>query len=163
MRRTRSWTVAMAAIATCALMPASALAAKGGGGGAPAPSSAPCVTLAPANPGQSFSRAVSVRARFDVTNCSAAPITLSTGFSSIATPWTSGPITATPVPCGGPSGPGATLTLKGGDRQTVEFSVPPTTCPMGPSGAILEVDASARSATATLATATAFYQLTIRP
>jgi hypothetical protein len=162
MRRTRGWTVALAALAVCALMPATALAAKGGGG-TPAPSSAPCATLTPANPGQSFSRGVNVRARFDVTNCSAAPITLSTGFSSIATPWTSGPITSTPVPCAGPVGAGPTLTLKGGDRQTVELSVPPTTCPMGPSGAILEVDASARSATATLARATAFYQLTIKP
>jgi hypothetical protein len=153
----------LAAAALCTVMPTGAIAAKGGGGGTPPPTSAPCVQLVPTNPGKSFSRAATVDANFGVSNCSASPVTLSTGFTSVSTAWAPTPITPTPVPCAGPSGSGDTLTLKPGEQRTVRFSVPPTGCPVGPGGAILEVDAVARSGAATLATAVAFYQLTIKP
>jgi hypothetical protein len=156
---------ALAATALLAPVTSAALAQGGpGGGGTPPPSSAPCVKLTPVNGGSTFKRSSTVGARFGAANCSSSPITISTGFTTVVTPYSVGPITSTPIPCVGPAGSGPQVTLAAGEQRTIELAVPQTTCPMGPSGAILEVDATARNAAgAALATGKAFYQLTLRP
>ena len=120
--------------------------------------------MTPTNSGAEFKRNATVGARFAVSNCSSSPATVTPAFTSISTAWSPIPIVPTPVPCAGPSGAAAPLTLKAGEQRSVEFSVPPNNCPVGPQGAILEVDATARNAaTSTVASATAFYQITLRP
>ena len=167
MNRPMRHTIPLAAVVLLAL-PAGALARGGGGGGGgggstPAPSTAPCVKLAPQNTGKKFNRNATVDARFGVANCGSAPITVTTAATSVSTAYTASPVTAdwNPVPCGGPSANGGSLTLKPGEQRSVEFSLPPTTCPMGPSGALLRVDATASNAAAVLATAQAWYQITL--
>jgi hypothetical protein len=163
-------TLAIVATAMAVAVPAQAAAkggAGGGGGPAPAPTptptGAPCLTLTPTNGGSEFKRNATVGARFAVANCSSSPVTITPSFTSISTAWSPIPIVPTPVPCAGPSGTAAPLTLKAGEQRSVEFSVPPNNCPVGPQGTILEVDATARDAASTVAKATAFYQITLRP
>ena len=158
--------VPLAAVLLLAL-PAGALARGGGGGGGggstPPPSTAPCVKLAPQNTGKKFNRNATVDARFGVANCGSAPIMVTTAATSVSTAYTAGPVSDgwAPVPCAGPSASGGSLTLKPGEQRSVEFSLPPTTCPMGPSGALLRVDATASDAATALATAQAWYQITL--
>jgi hypothetical protein len=147
----------------CVAMPAGALAKGGGGGGTTSPpSSAPCVKLVPTNTGKKFNRNAIVDARFGVSNCGSSSITVTTGATSVSTPYSVTPTEVAPVPCAGPSASGGSLTLKPGEQRSVEFSLPPSGCPMGPYGALLRVDATAQNASATvLATAQAWYQITL--
>jgi hypothetical protein len=157
-RTTRHALVIAAAAAAIAPTQALARGGTGGGGGTPTGVSGPCLTLKATNSGSEFKRGDTVRARFNLTNCSTTATTVTPAFTSISTPYSSGPIDAPPVSCAGPSGSGVSLSLKPGEQRSVELAVPPSSCPMGPSGAILEVDATARDATAT-----AYYQITLRP
>jgi hypothetical protein len=157
--------VALTAVLACTA-PTAALArggSGGGGGGSTPPTSGPCVKLAPTNTGKKFNRFATVDARFAVSNCGGAPITVSTDATSQSTAWSSTAITPAPVPCPGPTASGGALTLKPGEQRSVQFSFPPfSDCPMGPGGAIVQIDAGARdAASAVLATARAYYQISL--
>jgi hypothetical protein len=158
-------TVAAAAVLACAIAPTGAAARGGsgsGGGGGTTPSGTPCVTMSPTNTGKKFNRNATIDARFGVANCGSAPITVTSDATSMSTAWSSTAITPTPLPCPGPSASAGALTLKPGEQRSVQFSFPPTTCPLGPGGAIVQVDATARDAArAPLAAARAYYKVTL--
>jgi hypothetical protein len=161
MPRAFRWTAPLAAAAVCIALPSSLAVAKPVP--PPPPTSAPCVSLVATDSGKTINRFATGNARFNVTNCSSASLTVSTAFTSVSTAWSVIPIVPTPVPCAGPSGSGGSLTLKPGETRSVQFALPPTSCPVGPGGAILEVDAVARGTAATvLATATAFYSIALK-
>jgi hypothetical protein len=121
------------------------------------------VTLAPSNSGATFNRFKPIKARYAVANCSTAAVTVSLDATSVSTAWAPIPIVPTPVPCAGASATLGAITLRAGAQNTVEFSVPaPATCPVGPGGAILQVDAVASGVGLKPLTSTAFYQIALK-
>jgi hypothetical protein len=161
MPRALRCTAPLAAAVVCIALPSSLAVAKPVP--PPPPSSAPCATLVATDSGKTINRLATGNARFNVTNCSAVSLTVSTSFTSVSTAWSVIPIVPTPVPCAGPSGSGGSLTLKPGETRSVQFALPPTSCPVGPGGAILQVDAVVRGASAqVLAASTAYYSIALK-
>lgn len=134
-------TVALAlALAFALAVPGTALARGGAPGGTPTS----CTALTSVNPFLAINRKARADLKLDLRNCAVDPQIVTTTITSALDTVAADGTTST---CTGPTWTLAPITLKPGDHRTLTTTVPSSTCPLGVTGALVRLVATATDAT----------------
>ncbi|MCW2605931.1 MAG: hypothetical protein JWO60_624 [Frankiales bacterium] len=164
MRRTRPTTlVALAGAAVLLTVPGTALAEGGGGSEvpAPAPTAAACVHLTALTLDDTVTARTASKAtlRYSLASCSSVAQSVTMAFTRT---WTYDAGSDT-LSCETPAWTGPTVTVRAGDKLSVDVPVPVPSCPFGSNGASSYVYATASTTGTAAGLSRARAHVTYRP